>query len=73
MVCEDRVETAQTHQAEDHVIPAVQMRETEAQSEQAKGITNGSQDVLIPRLLYSALLTGRVGVTFRNLILGGKK
>lgn len=51
------------------VIPAVQIRETEAQKE---GDHKWVAAVSIPGL-YATLLMWRTGATFRNLILEGKK
>lgn len=71
VICDNRVENPHhtTHQTEMLVIPAVQIRETEAQKE---GDHKWVAAVSIPGL-YATLLMWRTGVTFRNLILGGKK
>lgn len=71
VICDNHVENPHhtTHQTEMLVIPSVQIRETEAQKE---GNHKWVAAVSIPGL-YATLLMWRAGVTFRNLILGGKK
>lgn len=71
VICDNRVENPHhtTHQTEMLVTPAVQIRETEAQKE---GAHKWLAAMSIPGL-YATLLMWRTDVTFRNLILGGKK